>query len=66
MAEKETKDVKEDKRQPLQEGYQPNKKGYQPDKGNLDASNPPRGGSGIPAKSESGTKDDKKPKGKNS
>lgn len=35
-------------KKPIQEGYQPYKKGYQPTEGNLDPSNPPRGGSGVP------------------
>lgn len=39
----------EDKeRKPMHEGYQPYKRGYQPTEGNLDSSNPPTGGSGVP------------------
>ena len=36
----------------VQEGYKPipGKKGYQPNQGNLDTSNPPTGGSGVPSK----------------
>jgi hypothetical protein len=34
---------------PLREGYQPFKKGYQPTQGNLNPSNPPKGGSGLPS-----------------
>ena len=50
MSDKETKT---ENRQPIQEGYQPLKKGYQPDKGNLDTSNPPQSGSGVPSKDSS-------------
>ena len=35
---------------PLNEGYVPFKKGHQPKEGNLDSSNPPLGGSGVPSK----------------
>ena len=38
---------------PLQEGYQPFKRGYKPTQGNLDTSNPPQGGSGVPSSSSS-------------
>ena len=41
----------DDKR--IYEGYRPQKKGYQPTEGNLDTSNPPNGGSGVPAKVQS-------------
>jgi hypothetical protein len=34
----------------LREGYNPLKKGYSPNKGNLDASKPPQGGTGVPKK----------------
>jgi len=34
---------------PLREGYQPLKRGYQPEQGNLNPSNPPKGGSGVPS-----------------
>jgi len=37
------------KKGPIEEGYKPFKKGYQPTQGNLDTTNPPRGGSGVPA-----------------
>jgi hypothetical protein len=29
-------------------GYSPERRGYQPTEGNLDVSNPPQGGSGVP------------------
>ena len=46
---------------PLREGYQPEKRGYQPTQGNLEASNPPRGGSGVPPRASGGNaKDGKK------
>ncbi len=36
-------------RKPIHEGYQSySKRGYQPTQGNLDPSNPPTGGSGVP------------------
>lgn len=38
---------------PLQEGHQPIKKGYQPTQGQLDISNPPQGGTGVPPSSSS-------------
>ena len=40
----------------VQEGYQPAIKGYQPLRadGNLDVSNPPQGGSGVPPKVSQG------------
>ena len=50
MAEKEKK---QERAQPLKEGYQPDKKGYQPNQGNLDSANPPQGGSGVPPKDSS-------------
>jgi len=36
----------------VDEGYKPTprKKGYQPSQGNLDTTNPPTGGSGVPSK----------------
>lgn len=46
MAEKKKQPKKE---VVLEEGYQPIKKGHQPTQGNLDASNPPQGGSGVPS-----------------
>jgi len=52
------------KKVPIKEGYQPNKKiekgGYQPNRGNLDPSNPPKGGSGVPKKSQDNEKTNKK------
>lgn len=36
-------------KKPIEEGYQPFKKGYQPTEGNLDTTNPPQGGSGVPS-----------------
>ncbi|MFQ5636488.1 MAG: hypothetical protein ACE5IR_00655 [bacterium] len=33
------------------------REGYQPTKGNLDSSNPPKGGSGVPSKGNSDKKD---------
>lgn len=47
--------------QDLREGYQPLKKGLQTTQGNLDSSNPPQGGSGVPSKtSNEYSKNDKK------
>jgi hypothetical protein len=37
-------------KQPIKEGYRPFRKGYRPTQGNVDSSNPPQGGSGVPAK----------------
>jgi len=41
----------------VQEGYKPipTRKGYRPSRGNLDTSNPPTGGSGVPSKSQTDT-----------
>jgi len=36
---------------PFREGYQPLKKGYYPTEGSLDKTDPPQGGSGMPASS---------------
>lgn len=41
----------EDKRQKCSAGYQPIEKGYQA-KGNIDMSNPPKVGTGVPPKSK--------------
>ncbi len=72
-----TEDKKElEKKVPLKEGQQPVKKGYQPvemdletsgyrpTEGNLDISNPPKGGSGVPSKSSSDNKKTEKSDGK--
>lgn len=61
-----TEEKKEvEKKVPLKEGHRPVKKGYQPaggdfetagyrpTEGNLDTTNPPKGGSGVPLKSSS-------------
>lgn len=40
--------------QPLKKGYQPLNEGYHPGQGNLDSSNPPQGGTGVPSKQSGG------------
>jgi len=44
-----SKNRQDKEKKPIEEGYQPFKKGYRPTQGNLDTTNPPRGGSGIPS-----------------
>lgn len=41
---------KGNKPQKSNNGYQPFRKGFSPTNGNLDSSNPPKGGSGVPGK----------------
>ena len=48
-----------DAKKPLQEGYQPLKRGHQPTQGNLNASKPPQGGSGVSSKNQSSEKGEK-------
>jgi len=48
------------KKVPLEEKNRHFEKGYQPTQGNLDSSNPPQGGSGVPSSSSSDTKKNNK------
>ncbi len=54
-----SKNEQDKEKKPLEEGYQPNKKGYQPTQGNLNAGNPPRGGSGVPSKPSKNDSDER-------
>lgn len=45
MSEERNRPELEDR---IRGGYSPEKRGYQPTEGNLDVSNPPQGGSGVP------------------
>lgn len=48
-------------KEPIKEGYRPFKKGYQPSKGDLDVTNPPQGGSGVPSKPSKNDDEKKNP-----
>jgi|GEM_PF-3551209 hypothetical protein len=52
--------IKENKSALFLEGYQPFKRGYQPKVSNLNPSNPPQGGSGVPPKSNGDKTESKK------
>jgi len=55
MTRQEKHGYQPDKGTQTKEGYKPIEKGYRPTQGDLDSSNPPKGGTGVPPKIQPGT-----------